>query len=176
MSWDKYKDTLSSCLNLSDYVDGAIFQSLVDRNARVQQARDCCKTAQSSPQRQVIRLLDSARSMCDMTAISEACLSVIEDKAALVSKLLEWTATPFRRGLVRVYVAVRLLRKWKRSGIDIDSHILSFLMEIRNKAGLDMNNVYHVISELVRSQSFSVGRYLQWLMARGVHRREEQVG
>ena len=33
-----------------------------------------------------------------------------------------------------------------------------------------MANVYHVISELIRSRSFSVGRYLQWLMARGVVR------
>jgi mediator of RNA polymerase II transcription subunit 12 len=33
---------------------------------------------------------------------------------------------------------------------------------------LNMDQIYHVISELVRSQTFSVGRYLQWLMARGV--------
>ncbi|CBF76885.1 hypothetical protein AN4741.2 [Aspergillus nidulans FGSC A4] len=36
---------------------------------------------------------------------------------------------------------------------------------------LDMDNVYHIISELVRSQTFSVSRYLQWLMAKGVARK-----
>jgi mediator of RNA polymerase II transcription subunit 12 len=35
-----------------------------------------------------------------------------------------------------------------------------------------MDNVYHAISELVRSQTFSVGRYLQWLMAKGVTNRQ----
>ncbi|EHA20051.1 hypothetical protein ASPNIDRAFT_209098 [Aspergillus niger ATCC 1015] len=33
---------------------------------------------------------------------------------------------------------------------------------------VNMDNVYHIIAELVRSQTFSVGRYLQWLMAKGV--------
>lgn len=70
--------------------------------------------------------------------------------------------------MARVYVAVRLLRKWKKSGLDVDSYILSFLAQSQSKTGLLMENVYHVISELVRSQTFSTGKYLQWLMARGV--------
>jgi mediator of RNA polymerase II transcription subunit 12 len=54
------------------------------------------------------------------------------------------------------------------AGVDIDSYILSFLAEARIGSPLNMDNIYHVISELVRSQTFSVGRYLQWLMAKGV--------
>ncbi|KAL1962441.1 hypothetical protein VTN77DRAFT_9712 [Rasamsonia byssochlamydoides] len=166
-SWDRYHDVLSSCLHLDDPTENAIFQSLQIRNARVQQAKDYRKVAQRSPQQQIIHLLDAARSVCDVTALSEACLGTMADREALISELLEWTGTPFRQGLVRVYIAVRLLRKWKRLGIDVDAHIFSFLAKSREKFRLHMANIYHVVVELVRSQTFSVGRYLQWLVARG---------
>ncbi|KAL7657800.1 RNA polymerase II mediator complex subunit, variant 2 [Aspergillus niger] len=54
------------------------------------------------------------------------------------------------------------------SGMDVESHILAFLANIQITSRVNMDNVYHIIAELVRSQTFSVGRYLQWLMAKGV--------
>jgi mediator of RNA polymerase II transcription subunit 12 len=72
-----------------------------------------------------------------------------------------------------VYTAARLLRKWKISGVDIDTYIISFLSTVQDIAQLDMDNVYHIISELVRSQTFSVSRYLQLLMAKGVARKSD---
>ncbi|KAE8151928.1 hypothetical protein BDV25DRAFT_151988 [Aspergillus avenaceus] len=167
-SWDKYKDIVSSCLNLKDNMHKTIFQNLSERNSRLQLPKNHQETAQHSPQQRVIQLFDSIRSAQDITFASAACLNIMEDKALLISKLLEWSATPFRYGLCRVYTGVRLLRKWKISGVDIDSCILSFLTEVRMPGPLNMDNIYHIISELVRSQTFSVGRYLQWLMAKGV--------
>ncbi|KAI9927995.1 hypothetical protein ASPWEDRAFT_42159 [Aspergillus wentii DTO 134E9] len=167
-SWGSYKDLVSSCLNLEENVDKTIFQHLAERNARVQPPKNCQLTAQHSPQQRIIYLFDSMRFTHDISSISAACLTSVDDRTALVSKLLEWTATPFRYGLCRVYAGVRLLRKWKMSGVDIDFHILAFLTEARGDAQLNMGNIYHAISELVRSQTFSVGRYLQWLMAKGV--------
>lgn len=167
-SWEKYKDLVSSCLNLKDNAHRTIFQNIAERNSRVQIPKNRQETAQRSPQQRVIHLFDSVRTTHDIASASTAALKVIEDRALLVSKLLEWTATPFRCGLCRVYTGVRLLRKWKMSGVDIDTYILSFLTSCRANALLDMDNIYHVISELVRSQTFSVGRYLQWLVAKGV--------
>jgi mediator of RNA polymerase II transcription subunit 12 len=167
-SWDTYKDQVSSCLNLTNKVDRALFQSIAERNARVQRPRHTKQSAQRSPHQRIIRLLDSIRSAHDIVAISSACLDAVDDRAVLISKLLEWLATPFRYGICRVYVGVRLLRKWKASGVDVDEHILSFLTHAGINKKLNMDNVYHAISELVRSQTFSVGRYLQWLMAKGV--------
>ncbi|BDD63320.1 hypothetical protein MAP00_008228 [Monascus purpureus] len=166
-SWDNYRDTLASCLDLDDRVDRAIFRSLAERNARVQRPKDSPGTAQRSRRQLTIHILDSVRSTHDINSTSTACLDAIEDRAALVSTLLEWTACVFRHGVFRVFTGVRLLRKWKACGIDINSHILAFLAQAGNSSGMKMCNVYHVISELVRSQTFSVGRYLQWLMARG---------
>ncbi|KAF7591900.1 RNA polymerase II mediator complex subunit [Aspergillus hancockii] len=167
-SWDRYKELISSCLDLKDGIHRTIFQNLSERNSRLQLPKSHRETAQRSPQQRVIQLFDSIRSAHDIASASAACLKTIEDKAVLIYKLLEWTATPFRYGLCRVYTGVRLLRRWKMSGIDIDSCILSFLAEAQITSPLNMDNIYHVISELVRSQTFSVGRYLQWLMARGV--------
>ncbi|KAJ5594457.1 Mediator complex subunit Med12 [Penicillium hispanicum] len=167
-SWETYKHQVSSCLNLSQKVDQALLQTLAERNQRVQRPRHATKTTQRAPNQRIIRLLDSIRSVNDIPTISAACLDVIDDRNALISKLLEWLATPFRQGTRRVYVGVRLLRKWKLSGVDVDDHILAFLTRVSANTRLDVGNIYHAISELVRSQNFSVGRYLQWLMAKGV--------
>jgi mediator of RNA polymerase II transcription subunit 12 len=173
-SWDQYQDVVSSCLYLDEPTENAIFQSLLIRNTRVRQAKDYHKATQRSPQQQIIQLLDAARSVSDVTSLSDACLGTMADREALISELLEWTGTPFRQGLVRIYITVRLLRKWKRLGIDVDAHILSFLAKSRDRLRREMTNIYHVVVELVRSQTFSVGRYLQWLVARGAVERYRQ--
>jgi mediator of RNA polymerase II transcription subunit 12 len=166
-SWETYNQQVSSSLDLANEADKALFQSLAERNARVQRPKHSTKTTQRSPHQRIVRLLDSIRSAHDLSSVS-TYLDAFDDKAVLVSRLMEWLSTPFRYGLCRVYVGVRLLRKWKSAGIDIDSHILAFLSRGQNNQKFDMEQIYHVISELVRSQTFSVGRYLQWLMARGV--------
>lgn len=169
-SWATYKDQVSSSLNLENKVDRVIFQNLAERNVRVQQPMENQRTHKRSTQQQqqyIIRLLDSIHSAQDIPSVSVSCLDSSEDRKSLIYKLFEWTATPFRHGLHRVYIAVRLLRKWKLSGVDVDTHVLSFLNDC-SKAKENMENVYHVISELVRSQAFPVGKYLQWLVAKGV--------
>lgn len=171
-SWTTYRDLVSSSLDLDNKVDRAIFQNIAERNVRVQRPMRCQSTAHRSGQQQqqhIIRLFDSIRTAQDISSVSVTCLDTFEDKPTLIYKLLEWTATPFRHGLRRVYIAVRLLRKWKMAGIDVDSDILGFLSD-SPKANEHMDMVYHAISELVRSQTFSVGRYLQWFMAKGVSR------
>lgn len=166
-TWETYIQHVSSSLDLTNEADKALLQTLSERNARVQRPKHSTKTTQRSPHQRIIRLLDSIRPTHDFSSIF-TYLDAFDDKDVLVSKLLEWLSTHFRYGLRRVYIAARLLRKWKSIGVDIDAHILAFLARARNNQALDMEPIYHVISELVRSQTFSVGRYLQWLMARGV--------
>ncbi|KAL3472657.1 hypothetical protein BJX99DRAFT_272789 [Aspergillus californicus] len=169
-SWMLYRDLIRSCLDMKETASKTIFDCLTERNARVQLPRARPESAQQSAQQRVVQLFDSIHSSHDIPSASMACISALEDKAALVTKLLEWSATPFRSGLDRVYTAARLLRKWKVLGLDTDSYIISFLGNVQHTAQLNMDNVYHVISELVRSQTFSISRYLQWLMAKGVER------
>lgn len=123
--------------------------------------------AQRPAPQQLIKLLDSISPSYDFSILSSECLRLPLDHEALISRVLEWASTPFRHGINRVYIAVRLLRRWRKSEIDTDSHMLSFLLKIRTRPGFELSRIYHIISELIRSQSFSVGKYLQWLMARG---------
>lgn len=167
-AWEKYKRQVMSCLDLTDKVDRALLQNLTERNARVQRPHHPKQTQQRSPNQRIIRLLDSILSEYDINLVSSACLEAVEDRTVLVSKLLEWLSTPFRHGTYRVYAGARLLRKWKAAGVDVDDHILTFLTRAGRNQKLNLENVYHTISELVRSQTFSVGRYLQWLMAKDV--------
>lgn len=175
-SWTMNKDLLFSCLKMEEIADKSIFASLAERNARIQLPKAQPESTQQSAQHRVVQLLDSLRTSPDLCHISTACLNMLEDRLTLVTKLLEWCATPFRSGLCRVFAAARLLRKWKISGIDIETYIILFLSTVQDTAQLMMENVYHVVSELVRSQTFSISRYLQWLMAKGVSRSLDHNG
>lgn len=166
--WETHRNLILSCLRMKEPTEKTIFDTLAQRNARVQLPKSRPESTQQSAQQRVVQLFDSIRSSHDISSTSTACLNALEDRIALVAKLLEWSATRFRSGLRRVYTAARLLRKWKMSGIDIDTYIILFVSTVKDTAQLDMDNVYHVISELVRSQTFSISRYLQWLMAKGV--------
>ncbi|KAH8703880.1 putative RNA polymerase II mediator complex component Srb8 [Talaromyces proteolyticus] len=166
-SWDQYQNIVSSTLNPEDVTEKAILQSIVYRNIRVQKPKTFCQAIQRSPHQLVIKLLDSSLTTYDIAFLSNACLDVMADRGALVCEILEWAGSRFRHGLVRVYIAVRLLRKWKRLGIDIDAHIFSFITKTRDRDPASMANIHHIIAELIRSQTFSVSRYLQWLVARG---------
>lgn len=153
---------------MKETADKTIFETLAERNTRVQLPKSRPESTEQSAQQRVVQLFDSVRSSHDISSTSTACLNALEDRVTLVAKLLEWSATRFRSGLRRVYTAARLLRKWKMSGIDIDTYIILFVSTVQDTGQLDMDNIYHVISELVRSQTFSISRYLQWLMAKGV--------
>ncbi|KAL5337560.1 hypothetical protein BJX70DRAFT_409135 [Aspergillus crustosus] len=170
-TWEAYKDVVRSSLRINDNTDKTVFNCLAERNFRVQMPKAPPRSPHQSAQLQIIQLLDSVQSLHDIPFTSTSCLDILEDRAALVAKVLEWSATRFRSGLHRVYTAARLLRKWKMSGVDIDSYIIAYLSTIQGTVQLDMENIYHVISELVRSRTFSISRYLQRLMAKGVVRK-----
>lgn len=171
-SWERYGHLVSSALGQGNDHETA-FKSLQTRNLRVQKTSVHRHTPRRSSRQQVIRLLDTSRFGYDIPALSQACLTTELDREALVAGLLEWTATRFRHGLDRVYIAARLLRRWKNQGLAIESYILLFLSRSPPGTTMDIENVYHVVVELIRSQTFSVGRYLQWLVSRGAIERSQ---
>ncbi|KAF2752001.1 hypothetical protein M011DRAFT_463486 [Sporormia fimetaria CBS 119925] len=124
--------------------------------------------SQNSKQ-QVVSLLDSVDclSAVDIENICSECVEVMPDGQLLVFTVLEWATSLFREGVYRVYLVARMLRNWFRLGIDIDSAILSFIQSSSTGAVCDSNCMFRIIAELVRSKTFSVGRYLQWLIATG---------
>jgi mediator of RNA polymerase II transcription subunit 12 len=60
-----------------------------------------------------------------------------------------------------------MLRQWSRFGADITEAFLSFLDSKVCERGRNKAALYHLISELARSEHFSTPVYLQWIIARG---------
>ncbi|KAK6086550.1 transcription mediator subunit Med12 [Seiridium cupressi] len=114
-----------------------------------------------------VKLLDTTlRAPCSQD-LGAQLWKISEDKVGLIMTLLEWCMSLYRPGVAKVYVTASILRSWSTTNIDITGIILDFLdrdpLEEINRKHL----LYHLVSELVRSDHFSVPQYLQWLIARG---------
>lgn len=167
-SWLKYEPLLRSCLSVEETNLTSAFEQLSGRNLHLLRSRDKhTRHAVVDARPEILTLLDNIPTAFDLQITSEACLQVSGNRELLIITMLEWASSLYRRGQVRVYIAVRLLRRWARLGVDISGPVLAFLAASPAMVGLQKDNVYRVIAELVRSKHFSVGKYLQWLLARG---------
>ncbi|EZF70648.1 hypothetical protein H105_07096 [Trichophyton soudanense CBS 452.61] len=181
LTWSQHQKALTACFNTTVPLETAILAQLIARNARL--SRISPQSAINSPQsiprpapQQLISLLDAPCASNGFPLLAAKCLALPLDHRTLIHTLLEWSSTPFRYGCARIYASARLLRRWRKLSIDTDAHILSFLAENSKYSARQLDNAYHLVSELVRSHSFSVGKYLEWLMARGAVRCPEMSG
>lgn len=164
-SWSKYRDIIEGCIAPSDHQTRRVFDSINRRNSRLS---DSSTVKRSTSRQQVVQLLDSYlhRPFCE--ELAKQCWEAAVDHSVLVQTVLDWATTSYRPGVVRVYIAVRLMRAWSRHGVDVNGVILEFLDSQPHDSSSRLNAaVFHLVSELVRSEHFSVARYLQWLIARG---------
>ena len=176
-SWLKYGPLLMSCLGDEDADLNLSFERLSRRNLRLIWSRDKQSHRPRKDSRpRLISLLDSIPMTFQLHQTSEECLQAMGNKELLIRTVLEWASSLYRKGQARIYVAVRLLRRWAKIGIDVGGSILAFLAASPTMVGLQKSNVYRIIVELVRSKHFSVGKYLQWLVARGSLRGRQALG
>ncbi|KAI9795480.1 MAG: RNA polymerase II mediator complex subunit [Piccolia ochrophora] len=124
------------------------------------------RSRQGSASAHLYRLLDAWKYPMDLEQLCSECLTASEDRDLVVLGVVGWACSWYRQGLSRVYLAARLIRRWNRHGADTDGVVLRFLATMGNRRWR-RENVYLLISELVRSKRFSVGRYLEWLISRG---------
>jgi mediator of RNA polymerase II transcription subunit 12 len=99
--------------------------------------------------------------------IAFECMELVADHNRLVLAVLKWSSSLYRQGLHRAYLVTRLLRRWNQAGIDICEGIINYLPEMASDCSKEPGPVFRIISELVRSKTFLIGRYLQWLIASG---------
>ncbi|KAI9829413.1 MAG: hypothetical protein M1819_006350 [Sarea resinae] len=133
------------------------------------------RVCRDTPRRRIIQILDSASPPFHLGHLSALCSSTGLSDQGVILILLEWASSPYRHGMYRIYLTARLLRLWSRSGTSIQYALMNFLSNSKELAGLEKNNVYHVISELIRSRHFRVGDYLEWLIATGALRGYHQL-
>lgn len=166
--WNKYQDTIKSCLDKTESRLQSSFDNLSKRNWKI---RNRASNQSSQPTKShgqtIIMFLDSLCYDQSFGKIAGACLRVTDDYDLLVRTCIEWSSSIYRHGRSRAYAAARLLRIWKRKGVDLQGPIFNFLAASSDVPDLQKRDIYILLAELVRSQHLSIGKYLQWLIARG---------
>ncbi len=166
--WSKYEDSIQSCLDKKEGRLQSSFESLSRRNWKLRnRSLKRSSRAPKSHRQIVISYLDSLRDDQSFGRVAGACLQATDDNDLLVRTCIEWSSSIYRYGCFRAYAAARLLRIWKRKGVDLQAPIFNFLAACSGIPGLQKRDVYKLLAELVRSRHVSVGKYLQWLIARG---------
>lgn len=167
--WQRYEYTLRTIVGATDTTLCACFRDLCKRNARLQTLADSSRDSELTVHQMIIGNLDTLLSFhTDINRAARDLWDMADDPNLLVQVCLEWSASIYRYCHSRVYIAARLLRKWSGLGIDVETPIFEFIATRSDACGLELSSFYRVIVELVRSRHFSVGRYLQWVIANGV--------
>jgi mediator of RNA polymerase II transcription subunit 12 len=166
-AWERYSYLLvPSAIGSEHSTSDGPAQNVMRRNTRL--TRPLRKTPQTtrSAFMDLYTLLDMVGLHVDIERLTTSCLASVADVPKLVPALLNWSASVYRAGQSRVYLAAGVLSQLCKRGYDTDDFIMGFL-RTESTAPLVVNNVYRVVGELIRADCFSTGRYLQWLMTSG---------
>ncbi|KAK7513265.1 uncharacterized protein IWZ02DRAFT_493580 [Phyllosticta citriasiana] len=166
-TWKKHQHIIDALQAEGNPPLQAAARDVVRRNERLTGWKSKWAQSNTSTQKAVISSLDSLSLDLNINDLSAKCLDLVPDRHSLAITVLQWACSLYREGEHRLYVAARLLRKWRMKGADIDSAILSFLGDNQRLRDIKHRDFFRLVAELVRSHHFSVGRYLQWLIASG---------
>ncbi|EAQ89723.1 hypothetical protein CHGG_06342 [Chaetomium globosum CBS 148.51] len=171
-TWSKYRDALKACLPAGDQARHNSFGAI---NLRNEQLAAAANRSQPAARHILVRMLDGTLQNPMSNELPAQCWGISKDKDALARALLEWCTSLYRPGLAKIYVTSRILQHWSTLGLDSTATVLDFLEADACEEKEHKSAFYHVVCELVRSEIFSVPRYIQWLMARGGTRNPELV-
>ncbi|KAG0128489.1 hypothetical protein HOY82DRAFT_580063 [Tuber indicum] len=168
-SWESYRSILEACVDRRCSFVRSCLQNISQRNKNLlspMQARQ--NDSVSSGQRKLISMLDSIAMLYSIDEIWEKCCSLEIAEDQLVRCLCQWATTSLRVGKHRIYIVAGLLGCARRSGISVQDHMKSFLEGFGSSVKGSKDDVYLLVSELVRSKTFSVALYMKWLISRGI--------
>ena len=171
-TWCKYRDALKACLPAGDEARHNSFGSINLRNEHLAAAAN---RSQPAARHILVRMLDGTLQAPMPAELPAQCWGVSKDKESLARALLEWCTSLYRPGLAKIYVTSRILQHWSTLGLDPTLAVLDFLEVDGCEEQERKSTLYHVVCEIVRSDIFSVPRYVQWLIARGGVRNPEDV-
>lgn len=161
--WARHRDTLDAVLH-ADPSTPAAYELVDHRNDWLVSGNN---TSTQSIHQRMTKLLDPTLHQPFNETLTSQCWALGSDKNAIVRTLLDWSTSPLRPGLVKVYVTVRLLRTWGKLGQDVTAALLDYLDLVPDDDDERKHILYHLVSELARSGDFSSARYIQWLISRG---------
>lgn len=169
-TWEKHADVLRTFARRRN--NAKIMHTFADLDER-NKAILCPPSLESSIPKHSLsaffRLLDDVdyKKSIAIEGLAFECMQIVPDHTQLVSAVLQWASSLYRQGLHRLYLATRLLRKWSQIGIDVGEGIMLYLPSIGSDLSKETRIVFRIIAELIRSKTFSLGRYLHWLIATG---------
>lgn len=167
-SWDTYQRVLTHCVDTRLPTVRACLRSLSNRNKNLLVPMDSAHSASAlSSQRQLITTLDATTPPYNLDSLWQTLHDLAANGTELVHCLCEWSTTTLRVGAHRIYIATSLLRTAHRSGVAVQEAVLAFLDAFGTTVAGCKDDVYLLVSELVRAKVFSVAAYLKWLIAKG---------
>ena len=169
-TWEKHGSTLQTfALRRSQVEITSAFADLDARNSALSQPLGTTGSRPNNSVGQIYHLLDSVDYSANVRIDELAfdCMEIRSDAGRLISAVMQWASSIYRQGSHHIYLATRLLRKWSHLGADVYSGILDYLPTMATDGTKEQAVVFRIIAELLRSKTFPLGRYLQWLIATG---------
>ena len=166
-AWRKYQKLLDQELPSSHHELQHAKANIVRRNERL--AAPMGRTVEStrSPLLNLYLMLDNVTMDTNMDTIPQKCLELITDTYELVSAVLHWSGTVYRRGRARVYIAAKVIAYLHGAGHDTNGAILAYLQQPNSASPLEAKQVWSVIGDLLSNDCFATGAYLQWIITSG---------
>ena len=162
--WSKYEPLLRRSL---DNTTESLCDSLNQISRRNNEIWGQASLPPTTPKQRVIKLLDMVFDDFDIATLADACRSLIPDTNSLVTTFLQWGSSLYRTGMARIYLCIRLLRGLPIKMGGLNTPVTTFLANCEEHVGLSRPSLFRILAELFRSKHLNVGRYLQWLMAKG---------
>lgn len=171
--WLKLRDTLELCFDGKNKQDKQVFEHIEKRNESLLGGKS--EKDGNGSEKHVLEVLDGADAPYDLDQLSQKLLNLCSDYNKLSEICLRWAASRFRGGKSRIYLVVRLLRKWQKIGYDISNMLLMFFTTERKMNTICVNSYRHLFAELSRARNFSNSRFLQLVSIRSPQLRSETM-
>lgn len=165
--WKKSSVTFGGCLRPDNQEDQRIHDHIRARNERMLALAVPSRKA-IDVDRIVYEYLDSTGPSYDIGSIANHLESIPSNRPELIKYCLLWATSRYRAGQARVYLIVRLVRKWIRANADNASTVLSFFASDQDFCQFDLDNYRHVFAELSRTNMISKSRFLQEVSVKGL--------
>lgn len=123
-------------------------------------------TSAVSARRKAVDYLDSVTLPFDAVTIFQQ-LNMQLNRKDIVPCIFEWSVTTLRTGPYRVYLGAELLRLASQDSLNIQVPIMEFLGRLELHTKVKEYDVYLLVSELVRTELFSIAVFMRWLIAKG---------
>ncbi|KAF2675007.1 hypothetical protein BT63DRAFT_26410 [Microthyrium microscopicum] len=140
--------------------------NLIYRNNRLTD-RSSSRSTNINEKSKIIECLDQQALNLSPKEIVSNILDISDNLDTIVPILLQWASSIHRSGRYRIYAVVRILRRLRHLDDEFDELLWTSIQQLHNSQDLVHQRLFQIVVELVRASQFSVGRFVQHLIAIG---------